>query len=36
VSKSKIGHDSKLEDNVSRVGIVLSEDFDDWPGFFDS
>jgi len=36
VLKPKIGHDSKLENHVSRMGNVLGEEVDDRPGFFDS
>jgi len=36
VLKPKIGHDSKLENHVSRMGNVLGEEVDDRPGFFES
>jgi len=36
VSNLKTGHDLKLENHVSRMGVVLGEEVDDRPGFFDS
>jgi len=36
VSEPNIYHKSKLENHVSHMGVVLGEEVDERPGFFDS